>query len=418
MCWSLFERICNWGPLSVLAIIKIITLMSLHCSRHWWNNYRNITSDTCFIIFIILSGLTLYHFINSVYEGPGYLPINWMPDDENDCEFLQFCSVCQGYKAPRSHHCRKCNRCVLKMDHHCPWINTCVGHNNHGYFTAFLASAVTGCCLSTYIMINWMTIIFFTRPLPFHPPSIFTVMLVLISIGLSVGVVIAVGMLLYFQLHAVIKNQTGIECWILEKANYRRITSSEQFVHPYSKGWLFNVNQVLSWHCAAIGNGIVWPVIDGCDQYTLTREQLAQKQEKRKRSKRYRIVARATGSWVPVSHGLHVLCSPPITDEPRIKLDVGDTIMVTRWRNNWLFGEKENHMASMDIKDRVRGWFPRPCAIPVSEKDKELQNYVDVDGDERHYSSNATTSLTSVEGEMNYNYRMQIIPSEESDLHF
>lgn len=28
--------------------------------------------------------------------------------DENDTKFLQYCSVCEGYKAPRSHHCRKC----------------------------------------------------------------------------------------------------------------------------------------------------------------------------------------------------------------------------------------------------------------------------------------------------------------------
>ena len=45
------------------------------------------------------------------------------------------CCSCEGFKAPRAHHCRKCERCVLKMDHHCPWINNCVGHFNHGHFT-------------------------------------------------------------------------------------------------------------------------------------------------------------------------------------------------------------------------------------------------------------------------------------------
>lgn len=95
---------------------------------------------------------------------------------------LQFCSVCEGYKAPRSHHCRKCERCVMKMDHHCPWIAgvcicfvshspsnqmfksyfcffyfiffvmQCVGWNNHAHFTSFLAFSVLGCIQSSIIL--------------------------------------------------------------------------------------------------------------------------------------------------------------------------------------------------------------------------------------------------------------------------
>jgi ribosomal protein L40E len=30
--------------------------------------------------------------------------------DEEDKQFLQYCSLCEGYKSPRSHHCRKCDR--------------------------------------------------------------------------------------------------------------------------------------------------------------------------------------------------------------------------------------------------------------------------------------------------------------------
>ncbi|XP_014205833.1 palmitoyltransferase ZDHHC6 [Copidosoma floridanum] len=380
MCFGPFKRICSWGPLIALAIIQTVILTTIHCSRQWWKFYQDPSSDYTFMIFITFSGLTLYHFFNSIYEGPGYLPLNWAPENEKDCQYLQYCNVCQGYKAPRSHHCRKCNRCVLKMDHHCPWINNCVGHSNHGYFTAFLTSSVAGCVVSTYIMVVWLMAVFSTKPMLFYPPSIFTLVTVLFSIGLSIGVVIAVGMLLYFQAQSIIKNQTGIESWILEKAAYRTSLTGELFVNPYSKGWWFNVKQVVSWHCAAPGDGIVWPVVDGCDQYTLTREQLAQKQEKRKRAKRYRVVARATGSWVPISHGLRVLCTPPITDEPRIKLNIGDTVIVTRWRKNWLFGEKENSEMMVEGKDtRVRGWFPRPCAIPVSGKDLDFDSETDQD---------------------------------------
>jgi len=75
----------------------------------------------------------------------------------------RFCQKCQAFKPPRSHHCRVCQRCVLRMvslstlvtlgtldtldslgrcvlrmDHHCPYTNNCVGHNNYRTFLVFL----------------------------------------------------------------------------------------------------------------------------------------------------------------------------------------------------------------------------------------------------------------------------------------
>lgn len=369
MCTGPLKKICHWGPLTALGIIKIITLMTIHCSRQWWSPQESPLAAANFFLFFSLSGSTLFHFMSAIFEGPGYLPLKWMPEKPLDVQFLQFCTICQGYKAPRSHHCRKCGRCVLKMDHHCPWINNCVGHYNHGHFTAFLASAVGGCCVSTVILVSWVMTILSPKQLPFPPPSIFALILAVFTIGLSIGVVIAVGMLLYFQLMAIFRNRTGIEDWIMEKAYYRRLGTSEKFIHPYSRGYLINAKQVFTWHCVPIGDGITWPIIDGCDQYTLTREQLAQKMEKRKRACRYRIVVRASGSWIPVSHGWRVLCRPPCTDEPRIKLDVGDMVVVTRWRRYWLFGEREHQGAGDFSGKRIRGWFPRSCAVEVIENE-------------------------------------------------
>lgn len=128
-------------------------------------------------------------------------------ENRRDQPNLQFCSVCEGYKAPRSHHCRKCGRCVKKMDHHCPWINGCVGWNNHAHFTAFLSFAVIGCsqaavvlACSLYRGLNrvWYTY-YGTGREPIVYLNIYTLVLTVLALGLSVGVVLAVGMLLFFQ---------------------------------------------------------------------------------------------------------------------------------------------------------------------------------------------------------------------------
>lgn len=39
------------------------------------------------------------------------------------------------------------------------------------------------------------------------------------AIGLAVGVTLAVGMLYVIQMRSIIKNETGIESWIIEKVN-------------------------------------------------------------------------------------------------------------------------------------------------------------------------------------------------------
>ena len=48
------------------------------------------------------------------------------------------CKFCLVIKPPRSHHCRICRRCVLKMDHHCKFVNNCIGYRNYKFFVVFL----------------------------------------------------------------------------------------------------------------------------------------------------------------------------------------------------------------------------------------------------------------------------------------
>lgn len=380
MCFGPLKRVCHWGPLVALGIIKSIIFATVSCLSQWWPPHVSFGGTIYFYSFMSSAVLTLYFFLQAMYTGPGILPPKWQPEKESEKQYLQFCGTCEGYKAPRAHHCRKCGCCVMKMDHHCPWINNCVGHKNHGAFTLFLFWAVAGSAQATVVLSlsiyhaihrGWY-LYYGTGREPIIYMSLWGMVICMFILGLSIGVVLAVGMLLYFQLRGILRNRTGIEDWILEKAIHRRSLTDAPFIYPYDLGRMNNLCQVLNIWCEPVGDGIEWPVHPACSQYTLTIEQLAQKAEKRARSREYQIVEKFSGWWFPCTKGIGVCCHPPCTDEPRIPLQPGDQVMVTRWKKYWLYGERIELGSKSTSATRHRGWFPRRCAVQVSCPDNDI----------------------------------------------
>ncbi|XP_022213767.2 palmitoyltransferase ZDHHC6 [Drosophila obscura] len=378
------QRFLHWGPVTVFGLMVCVIGTTVHLNAMWWPPEESLYAAINYVMIAVLNLVTLYNFGMAIVVGPGLLPRHWQPTDPEDEQFLQYCKVCEGYKAPRAHHCRRCNRCVMRMDHHCPWINNCIGWANQANFFYFLFFFMLGSIQSGVIIGCSFYEGIYRRAMLKQGNSdgirvvltLHSAMACLYSLGVVVGVFLATLKLMQLQIKAILWNRSEIESWIVKKAEFRRYLNGVNgrpipiFDYPYDLGVWRNIQEIFN----GCGDGISWPVRPGCDQYTLTREQLAQKLEKRARTRTYRCIAPATGYWLPiVSQGLMVTVCLPCADDPRIVLQVGDLVQVTRIRDYWLYGERvlstqeQKLHKKHQLKGHIRGWFPRCCAVELVE---------------------------------------------------
>ncbi|KAI6217274.1 Palmitoyltransferase [Aphelenchoides fujianensis] len=382
----LLRRLFHWGPLLAMGITTTIGLTTtIEHLDHW-----PITQPLALLnlsVFLFFNYGVFYNLIRASYVGGGYVTRGWRPPNQADTRRLQYCATCEGFKAPRSHHCSKCGRCVMKMDHHCPWINNCVGHRNQVFFIRFLASAVAGCLhalmMLSVILYHTFSVLFAARHQrrdrlsPYMIRSATEFIFVLLSVSFAIGVVIAVGVLLYTQVMIAARKRTT-----------ESGSNGEEFVFPYDLGWRRNLREVFpKWTTSfAKGNGIWWP-----------EEQIIQKTNKRYSARVFDIVQSNPGGMLGARKaGLKALVCQPCSDEARIPVRAGESYAVTRANKRWFYGQRlmrpthEDEQEVANNADEIhgpfsanpyadranrdqrslkqalepRGWFPRAFAVP------------------------------------------------------
>ena len=67
------------------------------------------------------------------------------------------CLQCLRFKIERTHHCKVCNKCVMRMDHHCPWLSNCIGKYNYKYF---ILTILYGFLMTFFIFVSFFKYIF------------------------------------------------------------------------------------------------------------------------------------------------------------------------------------------------------------------------------------------------------------------
>uniref|UniRef100_A0AC35G6G8 Palmitoyltransferase n=1 Tax=Panagrolaimus sp. PS1159 TaxID=55785 RepID=A0AC35G6G8_9BILA len=352
---SMSQRLCHWGPLLAVFLIATIGMSTTIVFFHIWPPLDSVMGFLNLLVFFIWNYMSLTNFLQATRFGGGFVKLGWTPEDPAIHKKLQYCPLCEGHKAPRSHHCARCNRCVLKMDHHCPWLNNCVGHRNHALFVKFCFFSILGCFHSTVFLIKSLILTIYmlyyadktTRVLPQDLPitDIQTMIAALTGATLSLGVCVAVIPLLYIQLWSVYHNMTYIEDYI-----------------------------VLANGTFPKGNGIWWPIRADCTQFTFSEEQIAQKQVK-SRHARIRTIAISYNGGIFLGSlrlGWYPFFCQPLTDGRRVEVKAGEKWAITRGSKFWVYAKKVEKQSYVDSNGTVqyefvgtdhmaRGWFPRAC---------------------------------------------------------
>ncbi|XP_052730924.1 probable protein S-acyltransferase 15 isoform X2 [Vigna angularis] len=150
------KRFLSVPVLAVFSLMCFVYYSSIFVFLHDWLNLQSSPGTLNAYLFSLFAFLSLFSFFSCVLTDPGHVPSSYAPDVEfsKDNEAPKKCDKCFVYKPPRTHHCRVCRRCILKMDHHCLWINNCVGYWNYKAFFVFVLYATMSSIYATVIFIS------------------------------------------------------------------------------------------------------------------------------------------------------------------------------------------------------------------------------------------------------------------------
>lgn len=154
--WCL-QKLLEWAPSNMRNMHNTPFMAGIFAGSLFWIGVRWLTTvlpstiRTNFftnVTFGAFYGLTTYFYFFTMSSDPGFVSksasrsasravIDELMEARQFGE-THFCVNCMARKPLRSKHCKRCDRCVAKIDHHCPWVNNCVANNNHRHFVFYV----------------------------------------------------------------------------------------------------------------------------------------------------------------------------------------------------------------------------------------------------------------------------------------
>ena len=230
------KLVLSWQIIPVYFIVIEVTYSVNH-----YILFNEFTSQTkkyiSLFLFNPLSLMTIITHLRSMFISPGYVPIPFtnynesskLPDistshrsNNNEIRNDLYCTKCQNPRPPRSHHCKICKKCTLKMDHHCHWVANCVGYYNQKNFYQFLFYSTFGDLVGFFLLFH--SFLLCNKDIKGNIPQgvvvnspfiliyyMWTPIQLLISSLCALSMTIGIGTLFYKQTKMLLNNQTTID---------------------------------------------------------------------------------------------------------------------------------------------------------------------------------------------------------------
>lgn len=242
-----FER--KWLGIAIPSIL----ILYLQLSTSYILYYEKSESYHSFLIFQFVNLILWISYYLAIITPPGSPPSNFtIPQTELEHQtfWRKWCSKCQHYKPERTHHCKSCGKCVLRMDHHCPWTNNCIGYLNLPHFMRFLVWVMIATTYAFIYCIAKLLKVYEMRNLPSYFLPKINLSIYIVNFLLLAFVLLTVGILFIRCAISIASNQTMIESWECERlqdnfyteALWKTVRKNYKLIYPNSEDPFSNLS--------------------------------------------------------------------------------------------------------------------------------------------------------------------------------